>query len=511
MSDSYFQKAEDRSTEFLRYHSGPSSSQERISTRLTQLNEASSSINKKKSRNLTSLQTLNQKSSLIPKLSTFSSPQIESKYRKSVLKKTKDFSIKFSQKSLEKPETRDIKSDPKNLKPFRSKILPHQNESIPKNSLISKHSFNSYPENFLQKRISPSSLIPRKPLERIESEILYHMTNKIAGEKINLSKKMIPGMKGKFGPAIYFGENPFSCVSKSVFGASDLVFAKVRLRNILNLKKCEPSLTKQMLENKGNFAVRGDFKDPEYAVYDSEDVEVLRVANLKNIIETNGGFDDLEKYHNYLVESFYEEQPEKVEKRKEGLKRLFQSNIVHIRISTIYQNVKQMRALLSGSVIYSIEKYREKKAKQENEKNAFGLNSDDIDFNQDFYFADSVIGHNIFSVNYLIPEFMKEKILSILTKIRIEFYVEIDYKDYKVIIKYTYEYCEKMGFDKIDIILIFEEFLFLLVIHKDQIIQEWIFLDHNYQDIYDKGVINSAPDYSMAKKNEIEDQRAKYF
>jgi hypothetical protein len=93
--------------------------------------------------------------------------------------------------------------------------------------------------------------------------------------------------------------------------------------------------------------------------------------------------------------------------------------------------------------------------------------------------------------------------------------VEIDYKDYKVIIKYTYEYCEKMGFDKIDIILIFEEFLFLLVIHKDQIIQEWIFLDHNYQDkssiIYDKGVINSAPDYSMAKKNEIEDQRAKYF
>ena len=89
---------------------------------------------------------------------------------------------------------------------------------------------------------------PEVPESSSLTEILYHMTNRDSAEKIKSSNKMIPGIKGKFGPAIYFTDNPLTCASKSIFGSTSLITAKVQLRNMLESNVPLPYINKQILE-----------------------------------------------------------------------------------------------------------------------------------------------------------------------------------------------------------------------------------------------------------------------
>ena len=154
------------------------------------------------------------------------------------------------------------------------------------------------------------------------TEILYHMTNKDSADKIKLSNKMLPGSKGKFGPAIYFTENPSSSASKSIFGSSSLITAKVKLRNMLESNIPLPFVNKQILENYGKNSVKGNFKNSEFAVYDPEDVEVLNIDHVYEVKEKFGSLESIVNYQTKLLTKHYQTDSNKIQSRLNGFAQL---------------------------------------------------------------------------------------------------------------------------------------------------------------------------------------------
>ena len=129
-----------------------------------------------------------------------------------------------------------------------------------------------------------------------ESHILYHLTNKDSGKLISDSKIMKPGKGGMFGPGIYFSDTVDKCKRKSLHGKEVLITAKVTLGISLNVIKyvsciC-PSLNYEKIKKYGCDSLtaspgKGGVNFIEYAVYRSQDVEVLTVTSLNKLKNDN--------------------------------------------------------------------------------------------------------------------------------------------------------------------------------------------------------------------------------
>jgi hypothetical protein len=217
---------------------------------------------------------------------------------------------------------------------------PKPRSSSSKTLLLSKKSSNVEMPN--SKKSLKSSFLNKfeNPSENESFEILYHMTNKQSAEKIKTSQKMIPGLKGSYGPGIYFCENPRNCVSRNLKASESLVTAKVRLRNMAVFEEPQPSLTKEFLYKRNIFSVKGNPKYPEIAVYDSEDVEVLRIDDLREVLENEDGFKIFQEDHKKILDENYPDQLEKVNEKFQGFLSMENLNIDEFKIPGLIRSMK---------------------------------------------------------------------------------------------------------------------------------------------------------------------------
>ena len=218
--------------------------------------------------------------------------------------------------------------------PKPPKIFPMKSGSLNSPKINSFKSIVQKPSVLVSKPNEKNSIVkpmklpveldpePEVPESSSLTEILYHMTNRDSAEKIKSSNKMIPGIKGKFGPAIYFTDNPLTCASKSIFGSTSLITAKVQLRNMLESNVPLPYINKQILEKYRKNSVKGNFKHSEYAVYDSEDVEVLNIDHIYDIKEKFGSLENIINFQTKLLTKHYQTNIEKIQSRLNGFAQL---------------------------------------------------------------------------------------------------------------------------------------------------------------------------------------------